>query len=92
MLKIWQVNQADANRDESVDASAGCDWLLVRRIGFAVDIQPLGAGEFGMLHALREGQTVDDAYELALRQDAEFALGAFIERRILDSTIVGFEL
>ena len=35
---------------------------------------------------------LNDAYELALRQDPAFALGVFIERRILDSTIVGFEL
>lgn len=92
ILKIWESNQPDAKNDERVDASAGCDWLLVRRIGFAVDIQPLHAAEFAMMHALREGRTVDDAYELALQQDPEFALGVFIERRILDSTIVGFEL
>jgi hypothetical protein len=92
VLKIWEANQPEAKSDERVDASAGCDWLLVRRIGLAVDIQPLHAAEFAMMHALREGQTVDDAYELALRQDPAFALGVFIERRILDSTIVGFDL
>jgi hypothetical protein len=92
VLKIWQVNQPAANSDETVDAGAGGDWLLVHRIGFAVDIQPLHAAEFAMLDALRGGRAVDDAYELALQQDPAFALGPFIERRILDSTIVGFDL
>ncbi|MFC0402358.1 DNA-binding domain-containing protein [Paraburkholderia rhizosphaerae] len=92
VLRIWQVNQPGSQSDESIDASAGGDRLLVQRAGFAVNIQALAAGEFAMLQALREGQTVDDAYELALRQAPAFALGEFIERRILDSTIVGFAL
>jgi len=92
VLKIWEINQAEAKRDESVDARAGGDLLLVRRVGFAVDIQALSAAEFAMLQALHEGNTVDDAYELALRENPAFALGEFIERRILDSTLVGFDL
>ncbi|MEI5995814.1 putative DNA-binding domain-containing protein [Paraburkholderia bengalensis] len=92
VLKIWQVNQPESPSDESIDAQAGGDRLLVRRVGFAVDIQALPDGEFAMLRALRAGQTIDDAYDLALQRDPGFALGEFIERRILDSTIVGFDL
>ncbi len=92
VLKIWQVNQPESPSEESIDAQAGGDRLLVRRAGFAVDIQALHDGEFAMLRALHAGQTVDDAYDLALQRDPGFALGEFIERRILDSTIVGFDL
>ncbi|MBP0590789.1 putative DNA-binding domain-containing protein [Paraburkholderia sp. LEh10] len=90
--KIWEVNQRESLSNETINARAGGERLLVRRVGFAVDIQPLPDGEFAMLRALHEGQTVDDAYDLALRRDPAFALGEFIERRILDSTIVGFDL
>ncbi|MBN3760632.1 DNA-binding domain-containing protein [Burkholderia sp. Ac-20365] len=92
VLRIWEVNQPESPGNERVDAKAGGDQLLVHRVGFAVDIQALPGSEFAMLTALHEGQTVDDAYDLALRRDPAFALGEFIQRRILDSTIVGFEL
>jgi len=92
VLKIWEVNQSDAMSSEVVNLDAGGDMLLVRRVGFAVDIQALPAVEFAMLQALHEGQSVEEAYDRALRCDPAFALGEFIERRILDSTIVGFDL
>jgi hypothetical protein len=91
VLRIWEVNQPESLSNESVDAQAGGDQVLIHRVGFAIDIQALPDGEFTMLTALREGQTVDGAYDLALGRDPAFALGEFIERRILDSTIVGFD-
>ncbi|MGU7779194.1 HvfC/BufC N-terminal domain-containing protein [Burkholderia sp. PU8-34] len=90
VLKIWQINQPGADPNETVDAGAGGDLLLIRRVGFAVDLEPLGQGEFAMLHALREGKPVDDAYELALLADRDFKLGEFIQRRISDATLVDF--
>ncbi|GJH06124.1 DUF2063 domain-containing protein [Paraburkholderia terrae] len=90
--KIWQLNQPEANSDDTIDASAGGDLLLIRRVGFAIGIQSLAPAEFAMLKALHEYQTVDDAYEIALQEDPAFALGECIERRIRDSVIVGFEL
>jgi len=92
VLKIWEVNQPDATGDEVVNLDTGGNLLLVRRIAFAVDIQALPAAEFSMLRALHEGQGVEDAYDLALRCDPAFSLGEFIERRILDSTIVGIDV
>ncbi|MEM5339784.1 DNA-binding domain-containing protein [Paraburkholderia azotifigens] len=92
VLRIWEVNQPESPGNESIDAQAGGNRLLLRRVGFTVDIQALPEGEFAMLMALCAGQTVDDAYDLALQRDPAFALGEFIERRILDSTIVGFDL
>jgi hypothetical protein len=92
VLKIWEFNQPESPGIESIDAQAGGNRLLLRRAGFAIDIQALPDGEFAMLAALHEGQTVDDAYDLALQRDPAFALGEFIERHILDSTIVSFDL
>jgi hypothetical protein len=88
VLKIWQINQADTGTDETVDAQAGGDFLLIRRSGFAVDIEPLARGEFAMLQALFDGVSVDDAYGFALQADHDFHLGEFIQRRIVDATLV----
>ena len=88
VLKIWQINQPDAGTDETVDAQACGDFLLIRRSGFAVDIEPLARGEFAMLQALFDGASVDDAYGSALQADHDFHLGEFIQRRIVDATLV----
>lgn len=92
VLKIWEINQPEAANDESVDVSAGSNLLLVHRVGFTVGMQALSVAEFAILQALHEAKSIDDAYERALGADPAFALGEFIERRILDSTIVGFDL
>jgi Putative DNA-binding domain len=90
VLKIWQINQPGGDPNETVDAGAGGDRLLIRRVGFAVDLEPLGRGEFAMLQALLDGEPVDDAYERALQADPDFGLGEFIQRRIGDATLVDF--
>ncbi|MEX3790378.1 DUF2063 domain-containing protein [Paraburkholderia sp. BR14374] len=90
VLKIWQMNQPDAGTDQTVNVQAGGDLLLIRRSGFAVDVEPLGRGEFAILQALFDGASVDDAYAFALRADHDFHLGEFIQRRIVDATLVDF--
>jgi hypothetical protein len=90
VFKIWQANQRGAHADETVDARAGGELLLIRRDGFAIEVEPLRPGEFAMLEALHAGATVNDAYERALQADAAFGLAEFIRRRIGDATIVDF--
>jgi hypothetical protein len=90
VLKIWKVNQPDAGNDETVDAHAGGDTLLVRRSGFEVEVEPLELGEFAMLQALFDGASLADAYGFALHANPDFRLGEFIERRIADATLVDF--
>ncbi|PTB17945.1 DUF2063 domain-containing protein [Trinickia symbiotica] len=92
VLKIWQVNQPDLGIDETVDAQAGGELLLIRRPGLAVEVEPLERGEFAMLQALFDGAGVDDAYGFALQADHDFHLGEFIQRRIVDATLVDFSV
>lgn len=89
--RIWQANQPDAQDSQDIDADSGGVQLLVRRSGYAVEMLPLGAAEFAMLQALVDGETVEQAYECALRVAPAFALAAFIRQRIMDATIIGFE-
>jgi hypothetical protein len=90
VFKIWQTNQLGARIDETVDACAGGELLLIRRDGFAVEIEPLERGEFAMLEALLSGAKVNDAYERALQVDDAFSLPEFIQCRIGDATLVDY--
>jgi hypothetical protein len=92
VLQIWQANQPDAVDDARIDADSGGDWLLIRRDGYIVEVQPLDAGQFAMLDALNRGIALEPSYQRALRADPDFALADFIRQRILDATIAGFDV
>jgi hypothetical protein len=49
ILRIWQVNQPGWSGDDSVDLAVGADYLLVRRSGDGVVIEPIGADQFSAL-------------------------------------------
>lgn len=91
VLQIWRANQPDTADDTKVDADTGGDWLLVRRSGFLAEVQSLAVGEYTMLEALDGGAALEPAYQRALQAAPGFALADFIQRRILDATIIDFD-
>ncbi|CAJ92924.1 Putative DNA-binding domain-containing protein [Cupriavidus necator] len=91
VLHIWQANQPDHADAIEIDADSGGDWLLVRRSGFVVEVQSLNVGEYAMLDALDGGAALEPAYQRALQAAPGFALADFIQRRILDATIIDFD-
>lgn len=92
VLHIWRANQPDTAVDTEIDADSGGDWLLVRRSsGFVVEVQSLAVGEYAMLDALDGGAALEPAYQRALQAAPGFALADFIQRRILDATIIDFD-
>jgi len=91
VLRIWRANQPDAADEAWIDADGGGDRLLVRRSGYAVEVQPIDAGQYAMLDALSEGALLEPAYQQALRADPGFALADFMQQRILDATIADFD-
>lgn len=91
--KIWSVNQPDWSAATEVDLEAdGCARLLLRRDGYAVVIEPLGAGEFALLLALARGEPLVDACEQAVAADPQFELGPFLLRQVERCALVDFDV
>jgi hypothetical protein len=83
--RIWRANQPDANG--AVDLDAGAVRLEVRRVGDDVVYRALAPATFALRAALAAGQTLEDAVERALAEDAAFDLAAGI-RALLDERLL----
>jgi hypothetical protein len=93
ILRIWQVNQADYEGDQTVALDAGEDRLLViRNTRLDVEIQPLEAGEFTLLLALAEACDFATACERALQVQTDYDVPAGFRRHVIQGTLVDFSL
>ncbi len=90
ILHIWQVNQENYNGDPGVDLREGGVKLLVLRPHLEVEIQPLSAGEFALLHALADSRDFTTACEQALDAQPDFDVAAGFRRHILQGTLISF--
>lgn len=91
--KIWAVNQPDWFAPAEVDlASDDAARLLLRRDGFAVVIESLGAGEFGLLRALSRGEPLLGACEQALAAEPDFDLGSVLPGLVERCVLVNFDV
>lgn len=90
ILAIWRANQPGG--DESVNLDAGGDRLLVIRRGHDVDLEPVSAAEFASLAALANRAPLSEALEAAHLSDADFDLGAFLQRHAAAGTLADFTL
>jgi hypothetical protein len=86
--RIWQLNQPDVAADETIDLDAGRVWLLVRRCGFVIEVEPLSEAQFALLAALRDGLTLQQALVRALAVAPEFDFAGFLRQRVGDATVV----
>jgi hypothetical protein len=89
--RIWQVNQPEYAGDQTVDLNEGAEKLLIVRRKFVVEVEPLSVGEFTMLSGFLQEVPFAAALEQTLFQAPDFEAGTFLQRRVLDATIVGFE-
>ena len=80
IIRIWQVNQAGCAGEQLVDLDAGADLMLVRRTAQGIDIRRLDPGDFQLLTALAEGQSLAEALEASLACAPLFDLGAALRR------------
>lgn len=88
--RVWALNQPEAVWDASFDLHAGGVALLVRRSGFALELEPLPAAEFAMLARLARGQPLGAALAAVHRSAPEFDLGVFLQRHLLTATLCDF--
>jgi hypothetical protein len=82
VMRIWVVNQPDADEDEVVDLSSSVDFVLVRRAAEGVEMRRIAAGEFAMLDAFSRGANLADALESAYTVDPDFDLAEALQRLI----------
>jgi hypothetical protein len=91
VLRIWQTNQPNADTAEAVvDLNEGGVHLLIARRDIAVEIEPLGRGEYALLSAFAQALSFADAGDAAMVSEPDFDLAASLRRRVQDQTIVGF--
>jgi hypothetical protein len=81
VLRIWEVNQADATPDQSVDLRSGPDYLVVVRSA-RLDLHRVAARDFDLLSKFAAGHTLDSALDAVLATDSQFDLGAALRRCI----------
>lgn len=88
--RLWQANQPEYVRDETIDLWSGGVSLLVRRPHHAVVLQPLEQGEFILLSELAAGRSVLHAFERAAAVEPQFDLSEFLRRHVLALNLVDF--
>jgi Putative DNA-binding domain len=90
--RIWQVNLPDYQGDQRVDLSEGGETVLVMRRNFVMEVAPISAAEASTLMAFQRDDNFGDALNAALVIDPDFDVGSFLQRFVLDETIVDFRL
>jgi hypothetical protein len=84
---IWTVHQDDYEGEINVDLRAGPDRILVHRPRWRVLVRSLAPGEHRFLQAAARGETLGDALEAALAEDAEFqpslALAGWVDAGVI---------
>lgn len=89
---IWRVNQADFAGDQTVDLATGGVSLLIQRRENQMLLIPLNEAEWRFLTALNDRQTLDAAFEHALRADPATDLGALLQKNVARATLTEFFL
>jgi|SRR5215469_13540781 len=82
VLRIWQVNQSEAEVTEIIDLDSGPDRILVRRGADDVELHRLLPGEFALLLVLANGATLGNAYDAACGADPRFNAGEALCRAV----------
>jgi hypothetical protein len=88
VVRIFEINQEDYQGDASVDLAEGGVQALVIRRELTVVVEPLAAGEAGLLTALAAKQTLGDAVQAALTAQPDFDLTAALADHLRRGTLV----
>ena len=80
LYRIWAVHQDDYRGEIAVDLDSGPDQVIVYRPDFRAAVAKLSRGELTFLAGIKHGAPLVTALESALATDAEFDLGASLQR------------
>ena len=90
--RIWQVNLPDYRGDQRVDLSEGGESLLVMRRNFVMEVEAIGSADAAVLAAFQRDEMFGQALDAAVAIDADFDVESFLQRFVLNETIVDFHL
>ena len=88
LYRIWEVHQDGYRGEIAVDLDSGPQRVIIYRPAFRVTVAALSRGELAFLAAIRQGKRLAAALESALAADAEFNLGANLQRWVATNIIV----
>ncbi|MGH8752078.1 MAG: HvfC/BufC family peptide modification chaperone [Burkholderiales bacterium] len=92
VARIWEVNQPGYSGADTVDLAAGGVRLLLKRGAFEVAMEKLQEDEFALLARLHAGEEFGPACEEILAAHPAFDAAAFLQRHVVQATLVDFEL
>lgn len=90
--RIWQVNLPDYRGDQHVDLSEGGGPMLVMRRNFVMEVERISGADAAMLNSFMRDWSFARALEATLEVDRDFDVGNFLQRFVLNETIVDFLL
>jgi len=91
VLRIWRMNQPDAPADATIDLAEGGEFLLIRRAGHDIAIEPVDHGGFCMLSLFAAGRNFDEAWRYADSVQPGFDVAAFLRSHALGGTFAAFD-
>ena len=91
ILRIWQVNQVDADTDLTVDLSTGPDHIVTRRMGPEIELVRIPPGDFRLLQCFAHNATLGEALTTLQRAEPAFDLGAALRRLIALGILTGLQ-
>lgn len=88
IVRIFEINQENFDGDPHVELAEGGALALVIRRGLTVYVEPLAAGEAGLLTALAAQQPLGAAVQAALAAQPDFDLTATLADHLRRGTLV----
>lgn len=88
IVRIFEINRKDDDGDVNIDLNEGGVRVLVIRRELTVTVEPLAAGEAGLLIALAQKQTLGDAVQVALAAQPDFDLTTTLADHLRRGTLV----
>jgi hypothetical protein len=92
ILRIWQLNQPDADPQSRIDLASGGDAVLVRRLPDHVELRRLESGDYALLDALRAGAGLAAAVDCAVAAAPDFDLEHALARAFTRGLVVACTL
>jgi hypothetical protein len=80
IVTIWHANQPGATADQTIELAQGGEHALVLRSRRGIEVIAISAAEWAMLQTLDRGLPLLVALDAALAADADFDLGACLQR------------
>jgi len=91
ILRIWQVNQGDADPSLTVDLSTGPDHIVTRRTDRYVELIRMQYGDYRLLECFACNETLGEALVTMQRVEPAFDLGDALRRLIALGMICEFQ-